>query len=121
MGQICLLPLARSAEASKTPELSPARHRLRQAIAILATAQPGLETVAALVERLDAALAEANQLKRAASAASSRKRSRARSMGRGRQRRCPAATIGSAGLACTSPTMHGFNDRLAHPGPRSWP
>src|SRR5271155_5687957 len=112
MGQICLLPLARSAEARKNPELSPARHRLRQAIAILETALRELETAAAPVARLDAVLAEANQLKRKASAASSRKRSRARSMGRRMERRARPQPSG--------PRVWPVRARH-HPGPRSRP
>jgi hypothetical protein len=95
MGQNSPLSLARSVEARNAPELSPVRHRLRQAITIVATAQRELETATAPLQRPDTVVAATKQLKREASAATSSRRSRERSLNRGTQRRRPAATVAS--------------------------
>jgi hypothetical protein len=87
--------LARSVEARNAPELSPVRHRLRQAITIVATAQRELGTATAPLQRPDTVAAATNQLKREASAASSSRRSREQPLNRGTQRRRPAATVES--------------------------
>ena len=65
MAEIQPMWLARSADADGPVALSPARDRLRAAIAGLASAQRNLEDATAPVRRLDAVLAEAERLNRA--------------------------------------------------------
>jgi len=64
MAEVQPVRLARLADEDVAVTLSPARDRLRMAIAALAAAQRDLEDAAAPVRRLDAVLAEAERLKR---------------------------------------------------------
>jgi hypothetical protein len=65
MAEVQPVWLAGSADADAPIALSPARDRLRAAIAAFALAQRNLEGATASVRRLDAVLAEAEQLDRA--------------------------------------------------------